>query len=239
MKKFAAIWAVCGAASIGLAWTALTSTSAGTLDATAAQSGSQCLGAFSKDSCEGVLTPTAYEQTFCPVLNCATAVAKEAVYTATLFSSGQDCGLVCPGECDEFPDGELTVNLSFAMRLNSCCPSRGYWVGAWEYATVDGRLFRGEAHGTVGVGTNRPFACPVVDDFCEECADFQQVGLDEVYGFEGSFRGFEVVSPGVRPDELHFTMDGSWIVPPFFPEPFNGSMPVVNRFDGVSVTYCP
>lgn len=242
MRKGTATLTVCGAASIGLGWSTWISASDRALGATEQQSGAPCVDPFSKDSCNGVLAPVTYEQTNCAELGCTAVVVKEATYTATLQSSGLQCIQGCLDECDEFPDGELTVSMSFVMSTGGgCCPSRGFWTGSWEYNAVDGRIFQGDARGTVGVGTNRSSACLAAPDDCEQCADFRTdaTGIFEYYGFEGAFGGQSINVPGPQPQELHFTMDGAWQVPAFFPEPFRGSMTVFNRFDGVFVSYCP
>ena len=246
MKKLAAMFVVCGVCSMASAWNLWTGTSvlARTIAAERADGETEdalaaipCLGAFSKDGCDGVVEPLSYDVVGCPDFPCRTIVVKEAVYTTSLKTSGLGCGLICESACDEFPDARLKMVMAYVLRADSCCPYRGSWEGKWELTTVDGVVYTGSAHGTLGVGTNRKSQCPVVDDACENCYDVQLTPDAWFVGFEGSFRGTRV-SADLPADELNFTMDGTWIAAPDADQPFRLPARVSNRFDGVSITYC-
>lgn len=249
MRKLAAMVVMCGVTSLASAWGMWSG--ANVLARGMAAEESQdltispglCVGAFSKDGCEGVVEPGVFESLSCPLTNCRTIRARNAVYKTTMTSSNLACSSspACLSRCDEFPDGTLTLKFSFVLRADSCCPYRGSWVGKWEYVTTAGRVFGGEAHGTIGVGTNRKSACNAPNnDECEDCYDVQRMDTGELFiAMEGSFRGQSVNPSSFPVDELNFTSDGTWVISPFVTSPFQQPFRVVNRFDGVHLDYCP
>ena len=252
MKKLAAMLVVCGACSMASAWNLWTNASALMRGVAAAEANSvteetlspiPCLTAFSKDDCEGVVEPGTVSAVSCPSTGCRTIIVRGAKYSASMQSSNQGCTnpgnpASCFGKCDEFRDGRLTLSFNYVLRADSCCPYRGSWEGKWQYVTDAGRVYTGTAHGTIGVGTNRKSACPLVDDACENCYDVQRTDANWLIGFEGSFRGTSLLSTTLGPDELNFTMDGTWAPSALVRDPFSQPFRVRNRFDGVSITYC-
>jgi hypothetical protein len=199
-----------------------------------------CVTNFSKDDCGGVIDPGTYAFTGCDITGCRTIVVREAVYQTALRSSNLACGIACESKCDEFPDGRFTLKFSYVLRADSCCPYRGSWHGDWEYVLPSGRIYTGEAHGTIGVCTNRISACPTSHDNCESCYDVQVTDSTLLIGFEGSFRGQALLSTSPYPNELNFTMDGTWIASALVAEPFRQQIRVRNRFDGSHLRWsCP
>lgn len=169
-----------------------------------------CVGNFSKDDCGGEIHPGSIKYYGCPTTDCRTITMRDAVYVTTLTSSGGLCGIDCLARCDDHgdgTDGTLTLKFDYTLRADSCCPYRGFWEGEWEYATNDGRVFAGTAHGTLGVGTNRAAACFDADDACERCYDVQFTGEYWFIAMEGSYTGRDD-----RGNELRFTTDSTWFV---------------------------
>ena len=198
-----------------------------------------CIKNFSKDDCEGFVEPGTYETVGCDTTrDCKSIRVTGAVYKTELKTSGQACGIQCESKCDEFPDGTLYLKFDYVLRADSCCPYRGSWVGKWEYKTVSGLVYGGEAHGTIGVGTNRKSECLATNDDCERCYDVINNGDQWLVGIEGSFRGQALNSPTRVVDELNFTCDGTWIENVFNSRPFSEPFRVRNRFDGAFVDYC-
>ena len=200
-----------------------------------------CIKNFSKDDCNGFVEPGNYDTNGCDdVRDCKSIRVTGAVYKADLKSSGQACGIQCESKCDEFPDGTLYLKFDYVLRADSCCPFRGSWVGKWEYKTERGLVYGGDAHGTIGVGTNRKSECLATDDDCERCYDVILDGSKWLVGIEGSFRGVALNSPTRVVDELNFTCDGTWIESVVSnAKPFSEPFRVLNRFDGAFVDYCP
>ncbi len=248
MKRLMATLAVCGFGSAASAWGLFGA--AGVMAYNAAEgAGTEsvaptgaCVTSFSKDGCEGLVEPGRYERLGCNTIDCKTIRVTSAVYVTDMRSSGLVCGGLgagCFGRCDEFRDGRLTLKFNYILRADSCCPFRGSWVGEWEYVTVGGAVYGGEAHGTIGAGTNRESRCDIAGDACEKCYDVQVQGNDWLVGFEGSFRGFELLGTSNVRDELNFTMDGTWVVDRTSNQPFGQPFKVFNRFEGVAIDYCP
>lgn len=247
MKAIAAIAAVVSVGSAASAWglwggaaVMARSAAAAKDDATAVVSpGAFCVGAFSKNDCSGYIEPGNYEALSCDTNDCKSIRVTDAVYKAELKKSGLPCGGTCAdGKCDEFRDGTLVLKFDYVLRADSCCPYRGSWAGRWEYTTVGGLVYAGEAHGTLGVGTNRDSECAVTHDACEKCYDVDLSSDIWLIGWEGSFRGVSQVSTGFFPNELNFTCDGTWLVDASPRDPFKYGIRTTNRLDGVSVNYC-
>lgn len=198
-----------------------------------------CIGNFSKDDCEGRVSPGHVEHLGCDQTHCRTIRVREAVYETYLRSSGLGCGLACESRCDEFPNGKLVLKFDYVLRNDSCCPYRGSWNGRWEFNADDGRVFAGTAHGTIGVGTNRESRCPASHDACEKCYDVDFDGATWLIGIEGSFQGVETVGTGATQDELHFTTDSTWLVDGNTINPFGQPFRTLGRFDGSHLDYCP
>jgi len=247
MKRLMATLAICGIGSAASAWglfgTAgvMVHNAAAGADADTAAAIGACVTNFSKDGCEGVVEPGVYERLGCVGTDCKTIRVRDAVYVTDMKSSGLACSGTpgCLSRCDEFPDGRMTLKFDYILRADSCCPFRGSWVGKWEYRTNSGRVYAGEAHGTIGVGTNRESRCDVAGDKCEKCYDVQTQDNTWLVGIEGSFRGHPLLSPTAVRDELNFTMDGTWVVERGTHNPFGDAFRVFNRFDGVFIDYCP
>ncbi len=195
-----------------------------------------CIYNFSKDDCGGVVEPGRYKASQCPTTGCRTIVVRGAVYEASLRSSNLGCGTGCESRCDEFPDGKLVLTMNYVLRADSCCPYRGSWDGQWTY-TVQGRVFSGRAHGTIGVGTNRVSNCNADHDNCEPCYDVRMADGSWHIGFEGSFQGSATSSVLPYQEDLHFTMDGTWIVNASTLDPFRQAFRVLNRFDGSNLRW--
>lgn len=246
MKRFITTAAICGfgsaASAFGLFGSAgaMASAAAVGTEASNAAAPGACIYNFSKDGCEGFVEPGRYERFGCEGQDCKTIRVTKAVYVTDMKSSGLACsGGSCLSRCDEFPDGQMTLKFEFMARADSCCPFRGSWSGEWEYVTVDGRIYTGEAHGTIGVGTNRESRCDIVGDACERCYDVQTTDSRWLVGVEGSYRGYLVNGTGAVADELNFTMDGTWVVKRDGSDPFSKPFKVLNRFDGAVIDYCP
>ncbi|MFG0314274.1 MAG: hypothetical protein ACF8LL_08825 [Phycisphaerales bacterium] len=244
MKRIAAMAAVFGVCSISSAWSLTSSLAihrmaASNAENAAAAAPGLCIYNFSKNGCDGVVEPGHYEHIGCEGADCRTIRVTDAVYQTTMKTSGLSCGLSCESRCDEVADGRLTLKFDYVLRADSCCPYRGSWNGEWEFVTFDGRVFKGEAHGTIGVGTNRESDCDIVGDKCERCYDVILQDNQWLVGIEGSFRGVGQNSTSPIPDELNFTMDGTWIGNSDSNTPFGEPFRVYNRFDGAFLDYCP
>ncbi|MCC5822564.1 MAG: hypothetical protein LAT64_03190 [Phycisphaerales bacterium] len=257
MKRIASLFTLCLAGSVAMGWPAfnaalLVNQAAPAPQATVAapvaaepEGGDVgadfplCLFGFSKDDCHGVVQPGEYKVSRCDLTGCQTIIVTGAVYETRFQSSGLPCGVICETLCDEFPDGRFILKFDYVLRGDSCCPYRGSWHGEWSY-TVPGRVFEGRAHGTIGVGTNRASACPVTHDGCEPCYDVRLNDDGWYIGFEGSFRGTATSSVLPHQEDLHFTMDGTWIIDPTSARPFTAPFRVRNRFDGTHLRWaCP
>jgi hypothetical protein len=253
---------LCSAGSVATAGTALAGFGLAALDAAAALDAQQavaigfheaddrgtnpgadypvCLTGLSKDDCDGLVYPGRYSTTVCQTSACRTVTVTDAVYVARMRSSGEGCGLICETRCDEFPDGELRLRFDYHVRMDSCCPYRGKWSGEWTYVTTAGRTYSGKAHGTIGAGTNRRSGCDLVHDTCERCSDVEYQNGSILMGFEGAFQGWAVFSTLPTPEELDFTMDGTWIIDPNTARPFTTEFKVKNRFEGTHLQWrCP
>lgn len=244
MKRIATLLVLCGAGTTASAWGFLggiAAIAAGTERESAANAAPGiCVRAFSKDGCDGVIEPGHYEVLGCNTADCRTIRVTDAVYATRMNSSNLTCGGTCDSaKCDEFRDGDFIMKIDYVLRADSCCPYRGSWTGEWEFVTDAGLTYKGTAHGTIGIGTNRDSACLTNNDACEKCYDVELLDTGWLIGFEGSFRGVSAVSPTINPNELNFTMDGTWLVSPDAREPFRNPFRVYSRFDGASVEYCP
>ena len=247
MKRIAAFVALCGACTISSAWSLTSSLSVHRFALASANEAAEsvaaapglCIYNFSKNGCDGIVEAGHYEHIGCDGADCRTIRVTDAVYKTRMKSSGLDCGLTCSSRCDELPDGDLTLKFDYVLRADSCCPFRGSWNGEWKYVTDSGEVFFGEAHGTIGVGTNRKSDCDVVGDDCERCYDVILQDNQWLVGIEGSFRGTAINSTDPIADELNFTMDGTWIEKVDTDRPFGEKFRVLNRFDGAFLDYCP
>lgn len=196
-----------------------------------------CVANFSKDDCGGVIHPGDMKIYGCPGTDCKTMTMQQSVYRTRLRTSGGVCGISCLARCDDFgpeTDGTLILKFDYTLRFDSCCPYRGFWDGYWEYVTDDGRLFKGTAHGTLGVGTNRASACFDTGDACERCYDVVFTGNQWQIAMEGSFQGRD--SSG---NLLQFTTDSTWTVKHdgtggVFDQDFR----VLGRYDGAFLLRC-
>lgn len=253
MKRFAAMSVICGFGTAASAWSmgfaATTMSSLAGLaneaetitstETTESLAPGLCVYNLSKNGCDGFVEPGHYEMLGCPGEDCRTIRVTDSVYKTTFKSSGLACGIDCESSCDEFPDGELTLKFDYVLRADSCCPFRGSWDGEWELKLETGTVYYGTAHGTIGVGTNRESDCNLTSDACERCYDVQLQGNDWLVGVEGSFRGQETNSTSPIPDELNFTMDGTWLSKNDPDRPFGEPFRFFNRFDGAHLDYCP
>lgn len=200
-----------------------------------------CVTGFSKDACEGKVEPGEVLVASCDTQDCKTIQVYGAVYETTLKSSQGRCGgltpIGCIDRCDQFRDGKLTLKFDYVLRNDSCCPYRGSWVGKWQFESETGAIYEGEAHGTLGVGTNRRTDCDPTDDGCERCLDVQLQNDAWLVGWEGSFRGRSLLSTSAGPQQLNFTMDGTWIAKNNGDQ-FIKAFKATNRFDGAVLTPC-
>lgn len=200
-----------------------------------------CLNAWSKDFCDGFMHPGDLVLAACPLPPCRTATVTNATWVVPVIRNLQLCAP--DGKCDESPqtDGTLKMTTNYELRLNDPCPFRGCWSGKWELHTVTGAVFQGDAMGTLGVGTNRKFTCPVHrTQFCERCLDVEFIadaGLWRI-AYEGAFQGKRVdAETGER---LCFTVNGDWYLEGDANGPFDfsGNFKTYGTADGIHAVPC-
>ncbi len=216
--------------------------------APAAQMPVDCLRAFSKDYCDSFMDRGEATIAGCPFLPtpCTTVTVANATMVLPLQRNQQLCGSsFVAGKCDESPqtDGTLKASMRYEVRLNDPCPFRGCWSAKWELGTVTGARYEGEAMGTIGVGTNRPFTCPEHrTSFCEKCLDVQFIptpigGLWRI-GFEGAFQGKRTDVP--NGERLCFTVNADWYLEGDSSGPFDwsGDFKIKGTADGIHAVPC-
>jgi len=202
-----------------------------------------CLNAFSKDLCEGFMHPGNIVYLACPFPPnpCRTITVTDATAVIPFLRNETLCAF--NGKCDETPqtDGTLKMSTNYEIRANEPCQFRGTWTGKWELHTVTGAVYAGDAMGTLGVGTNRKFQCPLwQDDFCEKCLDVEfrpDFGLWRI-GWEGAFQGKRIDDP--NGERISFTINADWYLEGDAngPYDFSGNFKIYGAADGVHIVPC-
>lgn len=208
-----------------------------------------CLVGFSKDYCNGSVTPLELSQ-----FNCITPIPEgtcrgvklAGAFNINLFSSTLGCGSTNPGTCDETINGQLAVRSTFLIRLQESCPYRGCWSGSATFAGSDHSVYTGTLMGTLGVGTHRSIGpvsfCAQNGRACERCYDVEfnpQSGLWRI-GFEATFQGRRADQPTGQ--ELCFSLSGDFFIPgtaaggPIWD---SNAWRVNGTADGIHLTFCP
>jgi hypothetical protein len=205
--------------------------------------GVDCVRGFSKDFCGGVVYPGHGVESSCgPVgAECKTLRVSGATMDLPFRRNLQLCAV--DGKCDEAErkDGSFKVALSYTLRLQKPCQYRGCLEGSGDLRAVDGSVYSGNLQGTIGVGSHRPFSCPVNrTSFCEKCIDVEYIPASGLWriGWEGSFHGKRSdVADGT---EVCFTMSGDFYAAGDANGPFDltGNLRVFGTADGIFLDSC-
>jgi hypothetical protein len=200
----------------------------------------QCLRGFSKDTCNGIMYPGERFIESCDQQECKTEFIQNATLVLDMVRNERLCSE--EGKCDECPekDGSLKLAVNYLVRLNKPCPYRGCIDGKGDLRCVDGSVFTGEFHGTIGVGTHRKFECLEYRTcYCENCVDVELVAPNTWrIGWEGSFTGTR--SDAITGETVCFTLSGDFYLDGDSNGvyEFNRVFKSKNTADGIFGTFC-
>jgi hypothetical protein len=203
-----------------------------------------CVKAFSKDFCEGVLVAGRGVQTQCQTgtQDCRTIRVTGGTLDLPLQPNATACS---EGRCDESPQNltELKASVDWTMRLQDPCRFRACFEGTGEIRKGGGGgvSYSGTIMGTMGAGTHRDFVCPKYrTGFCERCLDVEFIASAGVWriGWEASFHGKRSdVQDG---EEVCVSISGDFYAAGNDSGPFDltGGWSSYGTIDGTWLTFC-
>jgi hypothetical protein len=203
-----------------------------------------CVRAFSKDFCDGVMVQGSGVETECQTGTqpCHTIRVTQATFDVPLQPNYTACS---EGRCDESPSSldRMKCVVDWTMRLQDPCPFRACWEGTGQVRKDGGGslTYTGTIMGTMGAGTHRDFVCPKYrTGFCERCLDVEFIASEHLWriGFEASFHGTR--SDQLTGEEVCFSISGDFYASGDEHGPYDltGGWAAYGTCDGIWLTQC-